>query len=106
MTAKDLYNVYESQKFHDVCIMCIPNVVIKFISMTKDDALKGIIPLDDPNNLKVGTYFVSFKNEKNSTNLIPTKVEENTIVAKINKNATKIIVLIRQIKHKYRLFII
>jgi len=91
MTAKDLYNVYESQKFHDVCIMCIPNVVIKFISMTKDDALKGIIPLEDPNNLKVGTYFVSFKNEKNSTNLIPTKVEENTIVAKINKNATKII---------------
>ena len=95
MNAKDLYNTKESQIFHDICILFIPNTNIEVSVYDKDMILSGIIPLSNLKMDKKGSYFMTVKGqgEKHSSHLIPVnKVNEtNMFIFDVDKRLKELV---------------
>ena len=91
MTARDLYNTIESQIFHDVCVMFIPNTNIEFSTLSKDAVQEGLIPVTKY-DMKDGTYFVVIRGDKKASHLIPVVNKEDGIfIINIDSRAQEVI---------------
>lgn len=95
----DLYTVYESQKFHDICVMFTDPIVYNTFGVTMEYLQNGFIPssafpydyIKNAIKNKSGMFFASLKSDLKFTHLMDAELENDGIRIHLDTASTTFI---------------